>query len=126
MPELPDITVYVERLTEMLRGLSLEKIRLASPFLLRTVSPPLEAFHGLVLRRVERRGKRLVFIFPDEMQLVLHLMVAGRLHWKSAGAPIPKSNGLMALDFHSGTLLLTESGTKKRAALHAVRGFQNL
>jgi formamidopyrimidine-DNA glycosylase len=131
MPELPDITVYVERVSDLIRGRPLEKIRLASPFLLRTVSPPIESFAGREVTEVLRRGKRIVFAFPGEAYLALHLMVAGRLHWKprAAGAappPVPKGNGLMALDFPNGSLILTESGTKKRAALHAVEGAERL
>lgn len=126
MPELPDITVYVEHLDARLRGRSLQGIRLASPFLLRTVEPSLESFRGREVTGVLRRGKRIVFAFAGGTRLALHLMVAGRLHWKAAGAPIPKGNGLMAMDFSegdppraTGSLLLTESGTKKRAALLA-------
>jgi formamidopyrimidine-DNA glycosylase len=130
MPELPDITVYVERLEELLRGRALSGIRLASPFLLRSVEPPLEAFTGRTVTGVSRRGKRIVFSFSGGLRLALHLMIAGRLHWKGAAgkvagqavpvaAPIPKSNGLMAMDFSHGSLILTESGTKKRAALLA-------
>ena len=126
MPELPDITVYVERLADLLRGQPLGEIRLGSPFLLRTVTPPLEAFRGRVLRDVLRRGKRIVFVFPEEHFLAVHLMVAGRLHWKAPGAALPKSNGLMALDFPGGTVILTEAGTKRRAALHAVEGRDRL
>lgn len=119
MPELPDITVYVECLEERLKGRALLKARLSSPFLLRSVSPPLPAFEGLEVTGVLRRGKRIVFEFRGGLHLSLHLMIAGRLHWKPAGAPIPKSNGLLAMDFAEGTLILTESGTKKRAALYA-------
>jgi formamidopyrimidine-DNA glycosylase len=119
MPELPDITVYVERLREMLSGQALSRIRLSSPFLLRSVVPPLSEFEGKAVTDVIRRGKRIVFGFAGGLRLSLHLMIAGRLHWKAAGAPIPKGNGLMAMDFPSGTLILTESGTKKRAALLA-------
>jgi formamidopyrimidine-DNA glycosylase len=119
MPELPDITVYVERLEERVLGKALAGIRLASPFLLRSVAPPLGDFHGRKVTRVLRRGKRIVFLFEGGTILCLHLMVAGRLHWKAAGAPVPKGNGLMALDFAEGSLILTESGTKKRAALLA-------
>jgi formamidopyrimidine-DNA glycosylase len=126
MPELPDITVYVEHLETRLRGRVLQGIRLASPFLLRTVDPPLESFRGREVTGVLRRGKRIVFAFAGGARLALHLMVAGRLHWKAAGAPIPKGNGLMAMDFaegdppgSTGSLILTESGTKKRAALLA-------
>lgn len=119
MPELPDITVYVERLEALLIGRPLSGIRLASPFLLRSVEPPLGHFRGRTVTGVVRRGKRIVFAFEGGACLALHLMVAGRLHWSPAGAPIPKSNGLMALDFAEGSLILTESGTKKRAALLA-------
>jgi formamidopyrimidine-DNA glycosylase len=119
MPELPDITVYVERLEDLLKGRALGSIRLASPFLLRSVAPPLADFHGRKVTGVIRRGKRIVFAFEGGSRLCLHLMVAGRLHWKAAGAPIPKGNGLMAMDFPDGSLILTESGTKKRAALLA-------
>jgi formamidopyrimidine-DNA glycosylase len=126
MPELPDITVYVERLEARLRGRTLQGIRLASPFLLRTVDPPLDSFRGKEVTGVLRRGKRIVFAFADGTRLALHLMIAGRLHWKAAGAPVPKGNGLMAMDFAeggppraTGSLVLTESGTKKRAALFA-------
>jgi formamidopyrimidine-DNA glycosylase len=126
MPELPDITVYVERLEALLRGRALQGIRLSSPFLLRTVDPPLESFRGREVTGVVRRGKRIVFAFAGGSRLALHLMVAGRLHWKPAGAPVPKGNGLMAMDFAEGggarpggSLILTESGTKKRAALLA-------
>jgi formamidopyrimidine-DNA glycosylase len=120
MPELPDVTVYAECIRGKARGQPLERIRLASPFLLRSVAPPLDSFHGKPLLDVARRGKRLVFAFPGGRFLALHLMIAGRLHWKPPGAPVPKGNGLMALDFPGGSLILTESGTKKRAALHAV------
>lgn len=119
MPELPDVTIYVERLEALLKGRTLADIRLASPFLLRSVHPPLESFRGLEVTGVVRRGKRIIFAFAGGARLALHLMVAGRLHWKAPGASIPKSNGLLALDFPDGTLILTESGTRKRAALLA-------
>jgi formamidopyrimidine-DNA glycosylase len=126
MPELPDVTVYVEHLEARLRGRTLERIRLASPFLLRTVAPPLEAFSGRRVTGVVRRGKRIVFAFAGGPRLALHLMIAGRLHWKPPGAPVPRGNGLMAMDFAGGdppraegSLILTESGTKKRASLFA-------
>jgi formamidopyrimidine-DNA glycosylase len=126
MPELPDITIYVERLEARLRGRTLQGIRLSSPFLLRTVEPTLDSFRGKEVTDVLRRGKRIVFAFAGGTRLALHLMIAGRLHWKAAGAPIPKGNGLMAMDFAAGdpprplgSLILTESGTKKRAALLA-------
>lgn len=119
MPELPDITVYAERLEALLRGRPLLGIRLASPFLLRSVAPPLESFRGLEVTGVVRRGKRIVFAFAGGPRLAVHLMIAGRLHWKAPGAAVPKGNGLMAMDFAEGALILTESGTKKRAALLA-------
>ena len=133
MPELPDITVYIEHLETRLVGRAVTGIRLASPFLLRTVDPPLDSFRGRQVTFVLRRGKRIVFAFADGSRLALHLMIAGRLHWKAPGAPIPKGNGLMAMDFAeaaapgaadappqaTGSLILTESGTKKRAALLA-------
>ncbi|MBW8886448.1 MAG: formamidopyrimidine-DNA glycosylase [Fibrobacteres bacterium] len=119
MPELPDITVYVERLEALVAGRTLQGMRLSSPFLLRTVDPPLDSFSGREVTGVLRRGKRIVFAFAGGSRLALHLMIAGRLHWKAAGAPVPKGNGLMAMDFAEGSLILTESGIKKRAALFA-------
>jgi formamidopyrimidine-DNA glycosylase len=122
MPELPDVTVYVEHLERLLKGQALRRVRLASPFVLRSVSPPLAAVQGRRLIAVTRLGKRLVFTFEENLFLVLHLMIAGRLRWKAAGAAIPKRLGLLAMDFDAGTLLLTEAGTKKRAWLRLVAG----
>jgi formamidopyrimidine-DNA glycosylase len=122
LPELPDIQVYREALAARLVGHRLERVRLASPFLLRSVTPPLSEVEGRVVEAVERLGKRLVLVFDGERFLVLHLMIAGRLHWKPAGAPVPKGNGLAAFDLAHGTLTLTESGTKKRASLNVVAG----
>ncbi len=122
MPELPDVTVYVERLEALLVGRPLLGVRSKSPFLLRTVDPPLSAAHGLELRAVRRLGKRIVFAFDDELSLVLHLMVAGRLRWRKPKAGIPGRMGLAAFDFEHGTLLLTEASKKKRASLHVVQG----
>ena len=122
MPELPDITLYLERLTQKLQGQPLEAVRLASPFLVRTAVPPLSS---AVTRRVqgfERIGKRIVFDFGDELFLVLHLMIAGRLRWRERGAPIHKKLGLLAFDFPHGSLMLTEASSKKRAALHVISG----
>lgn len=126
MPEYPDITIYLERLQALLAGRPLERIRIRSPFLLRTVQPPLNSIEGLEIISFERLGKRLVLGFPREHYLVLHLMIAGRLHWRAAGAGIPGKRGLAALDFAHGTLLLTEAGTRKRAALHLVVGRSRL
>jgi formamidopyrimidine-DNA glycosylase len=122
MPELPDLQVYIEHLERRCAGRPLENIRLTSMFLLRTVDPPLTAFHGKTVRGFRRIGKRIVFCFDEGLFLVLHLMIAGRLHWKPAGSKVPGKLGLAAFDFKEGTLILTEAGTKKRASLHAVRG----
>lgn len=122
MPELPDITVYIESLEKRIKGKTLERVRIVSPFLLRSVEPPISALEGRRLLDFRRLGKRIVFCFGDELFLVFHLMIAGRLHWKPAGAKIPAKVGLAAFDFPDGTLTLTEAGSKKRAALHVVRG----
>jgi formamidopyrimidine-DNA glycosylase len=126
MPELPDITLYVEALDARIRGATLEGIRTANPFLLRTVEPPIRSAHGRRVVSIRRLGKRIVIELADEHFLVLHLMIAGRLRWLQRGKPIPGRLGLAAFDFDTGTLLLTEAGTKRRASLHFVRGAQNL
>ena len=121
MPELPDVALYVEHLTRRLAGRTLERVRVASPFLLRTVAPPLSASDGKTIRGFRRLGKRVVFELAGGPFLVVHLMVAGRFHWKDAArAPVPKRVGLAAFDVPGGTLLLTEASPKKRAALHVV------
>jgi formamidopyrimidine-DNA glycosylase len=122
MPELPDITVYLECLWPRIAGQVLERSQLASPFLLRTVDPPMREFVGRRIDGLGRLGKRIVWQFGNELFLVLHLMIAGRLHWKPPGAKLPGKIGLAAFRFPTGTLTLTESGSKKRAALHLVRG----
>ena len=123
MPELPDITVYVERVAERVVGHVLERVRLASPFLLRSVEPPLSATAGRKVLGLERLGKRIVFVLEEDYFLVLHLMVSGRLKWAPApGAKIPGKVGLAGFDFSSGTLILTEASSKKRASLVVVRG----
>jgi formamidopyrimidine-DNA glycosylase len=122
MPELPDVVLYVEALNARIAGETLERIRVASPFLLRSVDPPLEAFHGKRIEGAERMGKRIVFAFDGALFLVLHLMIAGRLRWRDPGVPIPGKVGLAAFDFANGTLLLTEAGSRKQASLHAVAG----
>jgi formamidopyrimidine-DNA glycosylase len=122
MPELPNILVYLRALAPRIVGQRLERVRLGSPFLLRSVDPPLDAVTGQVVQGLRRVGKRIVLVFPDALFLVLHLMIAGRLHWKPAGAKLPGRVGLAAFDFAPGTLLLTEAGTRRRAALHLVRG----
>jgi formamidopyrimidine-DNA glycosylase len=122
MPELPNVEVYLQALRPRIVGQVLERVRLASPFLLRSVEPPLDALVGRPVAELRRLGKRLVIGFPEELFLVFHLMIAGRLHWRPRGAKIPAKVGLAGFDFAPGTLLLTEAGTKRRAALYAVRG----
>jgi formamidopyrimidine-DNA glycosylase len=122
VPELPDITVYVERLAAMTAGRVLEKVRLASPFVLRTVDPPISALVGKKVAGTGRIGKRIVLSFEDDLHLVIHLMIAGRLRWKKAGVAVPRKIGLAAFDFTHGSLLFTEASPKKRASLVVVRG----
>jgi formamidopyrimidine-DNA glycosylase len=122
MPELPDITVYIEALERRVVGRRLDAVRLHSPFLVRTFDPPLEAVNGKTVREIRRVGKRIALGFDEELWLVLHLMIAGRLHWKSAGAKISAKNALAAFDFHDGALVLTEAGSKRRAGLFVIRG----
>ena len=122
MPELPDVTVYIEALAPRVVGARLERVRLLTPFLLRSVDPPVSAVAGKTVTRLGRLGKRLVLALEDELFLVIHLMIAGRLHWKPAGAKPPGKIGLAAFDFSTGTLTMTEAGTKKRASLDVVRG----
>ena len=126
MPELPDITVYVEALERRVRGHPLNRVRLSSPFLLRTAVPPIETIAGQRVHAVRRIGKRIAIGLEDDLWLVLHLMIAGRLHWAS-GKSAPKGKAVQALfEFDSGTLWLTEAGTRKRASLHLVRGEEAL
>ena len=120
MPELPDVSVYVEGLERHVGGRRLERVRLRSAFLLRSVEPPIEAACGRRVTQVTRLGKRIVLYLDGGLALVLHLMIAGRLRWRPPGAAIPKGSGLAAFDFAPGTLLFTESGHKKRASLHVV------
>ena len=122
MPELPDITAYLTALTPRVVGQPLEHIRIASPLLLRTAIPPISSLEGLTIRSLRRIGKRIVFCFDDELFLVLHLMIAGRLHWRPLNAKLGGRNNLAAFDFPNGSLVLTEAGTKRRASLHVVRG----
>jgi formamidopyrimidine-DNA glycosylase len=126
MPELPDITVYLRALAPRVLGEPLQTVRLNSPFLLRTVDPPLRAAFGKRVTDLERLGKQLVFALEDDLFLLLHLMIAGRLHWKAPGAKLGAKTTLAAFDFPDGTLTLTEAGTKRRAALRVVRGRQAL
>jgi formamidopyrimidine-DNA glycosylase len=122
MPELPDITVYVEHVGRRTVGHTLERVRLASAFVLRTADPPLAAAHGKKVVDVSRLGKRVVLRLEGDLYVVIHLMISGRFRWKPAGAPIPGKVGLAAFDFDAGTLVLTEASSKKRASIHLVRG----
>jgi len=122
VPEFPDVTVYVECLASRCAGERLERVRVTGPSLLRSVEPPLPAAEGRRVLGLRRLGKRVVFALEDEIFLVFHLMIAGRFRWRARGARPSRKGGLAALDFSTGTLLITEASTKKRATLHLVRG----
>jgi formamidopyrimidine-DNA glycosylase len=122
VPELPDILLYQRALRARIVGRRIDDVRLASPFLLRSVQPPLQGVVGRTVLDIERLGKRIVIGVEGELFLVFHLMIAGRFRWKPRGAPIPGKVGLLALDFEDGTLLLTEAGTKRQASLYVVAG----
>jgi len=122
VPELPDITVYIDALEARIVGEPLEAVRLASPFLLRSVDPPIKETFGKRVTSLRRLGKRIVIGLEDDLFLVIHLMIAGRLHWKVKGAKVPGKIGLAAFDFSSGTLTFTEASPKKRASLYVLRG----
>ena len=126
MPELPDITIYLEALRQRIVGERLERIRLSSPFLVRTFDPPVESLEGKTVGELRRLGKRIAIGLDDDLWLVLHLMIAGRLHWKPPRAKLAGKYNLAAFDFASGTLLLTEAGSKRRAALYVVQGERGL
>lgn len=122
MPELPDVTIYVEKLAERIVGHALERARIAGPFVVRSFDPPIETLEGRSVTGVRRIGKRIVIDFDDGLHLIVHLMIAGRLLWRSPSAALPKKLGLAAFDFTSGSLLLTEAGSKRRASIHVARG----
>jgi len=126
MPELPDVELYLAALRQRIVGQTLQKVRLGTPFVLRSVEPPLEAVAGRKVHGFRRLGKRIVWEMGDELFLVFHLMIAGRFRWRDAGSAIPKKLGLAAFDFAGGTLMLTEADTQKRASLHVVRGEREL
>src|SRR5215813_14397583 len=126
MPELPDVLLYIETLKPRVLNQTLERVRLSSPFVVRSVDPPISTINGRKVVRLRRLGKQIVFEFDDELFLVIHLMIAGRFQWKERGAKIPGKLGLAAFDFPSGTLLLTEAGSKKRASLNLVAGEREL
>ena len=122
MPELPEILLYLNALESRIMGETLERIRVSSPALLKTFDPPVSAAHGKRVTGLRRLGKRIVIDLEDDLHLIIHLMIAGRFQWKQYGAQVPRKLGQAAFDFSSGTLLLTEAGTKKRAQLFVVRG----
>jgi formamidopyrimidine-DNA glycosylase len=126
MPELPDITAYIAALEPRIMGQRLEKVRLLNAFLLRTADPPIEAVEGRTVREIRRIGKRIAIGVDNDLWLVLHLMIAGRLHWRPRDAKLGGRQNLAAFDFPQGSLVLTEAGTKRRASLHVVRGEDGL
>jgi formamidopyrimidine-DNA glycosylase len=126
MPELPDITAYLHALDSRIVGQPIERIRLASPFLLRTAAPPLSEIEGRTVRELRRIGKRIAIGVDGDLWLVLHLMIAGRLHWRQREAKLGGRQNLAAFDFPNGSLVLTEAGAKRRASLHIVEGETNL
>jgi formamidopyrimidine-DNA glycosylase len=122
MPELPDVTAYISALEPRIIGQPLEHVRLASVFVLRTADPPIADVEGRIVRELRRVGKRIAIGLDGDLWLVIHLMIAGRLHWRPLGAKLGGRNNLAAFDFPNGSLVLTEAGTKRRASLHVVRG----
>jgi formamidopyrimidine-DNA glycosylase len=126
LPELPDITVYIEALERRTVGHTLEKIRIANPFLVRSVDPPISSAESKRVEEIRRIGKRIAIGFEDDLWIVIHLMIAGRFRWLPLGAKIPGKLGLAAFDFDNGSLILTEAGSTRRASLYAVRGVESL
>jgi len=122
VPELPDVDLYVHALRPRIVGQAIRRVRLAAPFLLRSVEPPLSAVEGRAVEEVSRLGKRIVIDAGAELYLVIHLMIAGRFRWRPPGTKVPGKVGLLALEFDHGTLILTEAGSKRRASLHVVQG----
>ncbi len=126
MPELPDINAYLSALDERIVGRTLERVRIASPFVLRTAQPPIAEAQGRVVRELRRIGKRIAIGLDEDLWIVVHLMIAGRLHWRPPGVKLAGRNNLAAFDFADGSLVLTEAGTKRRASLHVVAGEKEL
>jgi formamidopyrimidine-DNA glycosylase len=126
MPELPDIVAYISALESRIVGQPLERIRLASPFLLRTVQPPITSVEGRIVRELRRIGKRIVIGVENDLWLAIHLMIAGRLHWRAPAAKLAGRQNLAAFDFPNGSLVLTEAGAKRRASLHILSGEESL
>ena len=124
MPELPDVELYLSALRPRVVGRAVERVRVSSPFFVRTFDPPLASIEGKVIHTLTRVGKRLVWALDADLFLVVHLMIAGRLRWKEKGAAIPAKVGLAAFDFSDATLLFTEAGSRKQASMHLVRGAQ--
>src|SRR5687768_15191394 len=122
MPELPDILLYIHALRPRVVGRTVRRVRLASPFLLRSIEPPLPAVEGRTIVDLHRLGKRIAFEADGKLFLVFHLMIAGRFRWKPAGSKVPGKVGLLAVDFDHGTLVLTEAGTRRQASLYVVQG----
>jgi formamidopyrimidine-DNA glycosylase len=126
MPELPDIAAYISALDARILGQPLVRLRIATPFLLRTVDPPVASVEGRIVRQLRRVGKRIAIGVENDLWLVLHLMIAGRLHWRAAGVKLGGRQNLAALDFPNGSLVLTEAGSKRRASLHILKGEASL
>jgi formamidopyrimidine-DNA glycosylase len=126
VPELPDVAAYISALEQRILGRPLERVRIANPFLLRTAQPPISSAEGRTVRELRRIGKRIAIGLDGDLWLVLHLMIAGRLHWKAPGAKLTGRNNLAAFDFRDGSLVLTEAGTKRRASLHLLSGEEAL
>src|SRR5580698_2064464 len=126
MPELPDLTVYMEALERRISGRRLERVLIPSPFLLRTAVPPIESVNGRRVTGLRRIGKRIAIGFEGDLWLVFHLMIAGRLHWRPPKVKLAGRQNLAAFDFPEGTLTLTEAGTKRRASLHILAGDEGL
>src|ERR1700691_3185063 len=126
MPELPDITAYIAALEARILGQKLQHVRLQSVFVLRTADPPITAVEGHTVRELRRIGKRIAIGIEGDLWLVIHLMIAGRLHWRPPQAKLSGRQALLALDFSDGSLILTEAGSKRRASLHVLRGEQAL
>src|SRR5215472_18779571 len=126
MPELPDVVTYIRALEPLIIGQTLQRVRLASAFLLRTAQPPIASVEGRIVRELRRIGKRIAIGLEGDLWLVLHLMIAGRLHWRSPEAKLAGRQALAAFDFAHGSLVLTEAGTKRRASLHIVYGGEAL
>ena len=122
MPELPDVTVYVELIAAKTVGRAIERVRVSNPFVVRSVDPPIREIEGTTVRETRRIGKRIAIGLDDDLWIVIHLMIAGRFRWLKPGAKIPGRLGLAAFDFENGTLLLTEAGTQRRASITVVRG----